>query len=625
MKKNVTNKRNKKRILMFILLIILLAIILLIGITSNNQKGLLSISEKVAQVNYTSQIANKEYDISNKIANPPNSPLISAGMIPVKYNGVNWIITTKEDANWYNYNEGKPAYMMLNDGKYVSEMVTTNKSLAVSGTIVPASSMGTLYVWIPRYAYYNNTGDIIYIKQQSQVAGDVILPRMFTYELENRDFSLSGVWVEKTPESSTTIDANIKKMTGKNNSYCFLANTIPVNGAKETTTKDTISNFDKNSQMIDDVSNINRLIIKVVEDKKIEPIKARAEYNKNTKKIDIVVEHSQYGIQKILDENGNELEITTTDGIITANTGNETIYNRDYKFIIIDVEGNQKEIILGITTAYEQIEATILYNEATGKIEITVTQNMEEIQSIVDADGQELTLATTEDGLVTANTGDKYIQNGEYNFTITDVTGYTKQLTIKVTTVSASIEANATYSSSKITVTVTYSKFEISKIKDDDGNDLTLTKNATTNIVTANTGDKPINNGTYNFTIIDVEGNTKKVSCTVTTSTLSYYYIATESQLNNFISAVNNGQNTKKGYQVKDITLTSSISALGTGNSAAKGFAGVYDGGGHTINLNGKGITPYSSSSSSTNDVCGFVAFLYNGTVKNLEITRWFN
>ena len=101
-----------------------------------------------------------------EIVVPPTVPVLSAGMIPVKYNGDNLIIC-KNDNSWYNYEEGKPAYMMLNDGVYQSELTVdmTNKKLASEhiGQTVATDELGTIYMWITRYAKNAVTGEINFV------------------------------------------------------------------------------------------------------------------------------------------------------------------------------------------------------------------------------------------------------------------------------------------------------------------------------------------------------------------------------------------------------------------------------------------------------------------------------
>ena len=46
-----------------------------------------------------------------------NKPQVSEGMIPVKHNGTNWVITNVYDTEWYDYNKTsmKWANVMLRD------------------------------------------------------------------------------------------------------------------------------------------------------------------------------------------------------------------------------------------------------------------------------------------------------------------------------------------------------------------------------------------------------------------------------------------------------------------------------------------------------------------------------
>ena len=76
-----------------------------------------------------------------------NKPKLSDGMIPVKYNGTNWVICSEDDAEWYDYENKEWANVMLSDGKY-KEGVT-----ATVGTQVADADLGSMFVWIPRYAY----------------------------------------------------------------------------------------------------------------------------------------------------------------------------------------------------------------------------------------------------------------------------------------------------------------------------------------------------------------------------------------------------------------------------------------------------------------------------------------
>lgn len=94
-----------------------------------------------------------------------NNPVLSNGMIPVKYDTEKekWVICSSTDKDWYSYSTDKKqwANVMLSDGKYYAsgaDVDTTNKALATAGTIVAEEDLGSMFVWIPRYAYKITSG-----------------------------------------------------------------------------------------------------------------------------------------------------------------------------------------------------------------------------------------------------------------------------------------------------------------------------------------------------------------------------------------------------------------------------------------------------------------------------------
>ena len=78
-----------------------------------------------------------------------NAPKLAKGMIPVKYNveSGNWVICSEDDPEWYSYTteDKKWANVMLCDGTY-------DENTAI-GTEVAEKDLGSMFVWIPRYAY----------------------------------------------------------------------------------------------------------------------------------------------------------------------------------------------------------------------------------------------------------------------------------------------------------------------------------------------------------------------------------------------------------------------------------------------------------------------------------------
>ena len=79
-----------------------------------------------------------------------NRPVLAEGMIPITYNGTNWIKADEYGAynNWYDYDNQKWANAV---------MVTSSKRdtymNADGGTTIPENDILAYYVWIPRYKY----------------------------------------------------------------------------------------------------------------------------------------------------------------------------------------------------------------------------------------------------------------------------------------------------------------------------------------------------------------------------------------------------------------------------------------------------------------------------------------
>lgn len=113
MKRNVKKQNNSKKIL-FIALIILILLTCIIMLTKSDKNNKIN-NIKQESLGLSTNIGEATLDITNQITETPNKPVLSAGMIPVKYKNGNWYITTEDDSEWYNYANGNMANIMLSD------------------------------------------------------------------------------------------------------------------------------------------------------------------------------------------------------------------------------------------------------------------------------------------------------------------------------------------------------------------------------------------------------------------------------------------------------------------------------------------------------------------------------
>ena len=131
-----------------------------------------------------------------------NSPSLGGnngkGLIPIKWNGENWEVCSTEDKTWYNYSnqeievtteDGKTetvpamtwANAMLSDGTYKAGEVE-------EGQVVQENELGSMFVWIPRFAYSIN---------EYKVKQDPVLEDGTTQNITNVEF-LKGTTNEGT-------------------------------------------------------------------------------------------------------------------------------------------------------------------------------------------------------------------------------------------------------------------------------------------------------------------------------------------------------------------------------------------------------------------------------------------
>ena len=174
--------------------------------------------------------ANQQQNACNPSAvEEPNAPVLAEGMIPIKYDGTNWVKASTND--WYNYENKEWANAVM-----VTSGTRDTYMSATAGTTVSEEDILAYYVWIPRYKYqlfnvYSTTMDPIEIqvefedgiptKSSGTANGQWLTHPAFTFGTDE----LKGIWVGKfstTGSAETpTIKPNIGMLTNQNVSTQF--------------------------------------------------------------------------------------------------------------------------------------------------------------------------------------------------------------------------------------------------------------------------------------------------------------------------------------------------------------------------------------------------------------------
>lgn len=146
-----------------------------------------------------------------------NEPIISDGMVAVKEKDGEWVITSSDDDEWYDYSNGKWATIMLLDeltvtGKTNSEiraMSQSEREVALKDTVVEVE--GSTFVWIPRYTYKVENGEvkIVYSKLTEDYLNDGYTknPAFYFGEYTGADSDLVN-------DANTGYTAGGKELTG---------------------------------------------------------------------------------------------------------------------------------------------------------------------------------------------------------------------------------------------------------------------------------------------------------------------------------------------------------------------------------------------------------------------------
>ena len=159
-----SNEKNKG-ITLIALVVTIVVLLVLAGTTIamlTGDNGIISMAQKAKEA--TDKAASEEeknlqktlQEIANRVPSTEefntekgvNSPRTTEGMIPIKWDTSKnvWVVCSENDSTWYDYSSKEWANVMLSDGEYRYGEVQ-------EGQEVKDEKLGSMYVWIPRYAY----------------------------------------------------------------------------------------------------------------------------------------------------------------------------------------------------------------------------------------------------------------------------------------------------------------------------------------------------------------------------------------------------------------------------------------------------------------------------------------
>ena len=178
--KEINNRCNSKQtgITLIALVVTIVVLLILAGVSISLVLGNSGIIKKAQEVqNKAGKGTQGDLEGINSIANwldknveeveytkywdgEVNKPNIKKGMIPVKWNGTEWVKAdvTNTGHDWYNYSENEKKWANVVTVKAEGTKTREYYENAEVNTVINMNDITTMFVWIPRYAYKITTG-----------------------------------------------------------------------------------------------------------------------------------------------------------------------------------------------------------------------------------------------------------------------------------------------------------------------------------------------------------------------------------------------------------------------------------------------------------------------------------
>ena len=160
---------REKGITLVALVITIVILIILATVTINAVLGENGLIRKAQQAKEIQEQATKNEEegmntllgeFAEAMGELAVAPKLSDGMVPVKWNGSNWVKTTAEDKEWYNYGNKQWANVVLTptSGEKEGKDATGETDVFNEDGTLNENSAYSMLVWIPRYAYQITSG-----------------------------------------------------------------------------------------------------------------------------------------------------------------------------------------------------------------------------------------------------------------------------------------------------------------------------------------------------------------------------------------------------------------------------------------------------------------------------------
>lgn len=236
--------KNQKGITLTILAITVVIILILAAATINmsvGQGGMLFKSKETQEL-YENHVGVEDNEVNGLLTavdeelkaewqdeTKANKPKLTNAMVPVKWDGNNWVVTDKKDSEWFDYSKKQWANVMLKDGMQVEGIADVSLVSLNEMKDKKVTKVGSMFVWIPRYAYQittnyhtnSSTGGNINIEFLSGTTNMNVSGERFDWDNKNGQNSwnvhpafeyngaVTGIWVAKFEASHTGCTTDI--------------------------------------------------------------------------------------------------------------------------------------------------------------------------------------------------------------------------------------------------------------------------------------------------------------------------------------------------------------------------------------------------------------------------------